>query len=111
MLCVISYIGWQLISIIEPPEIVLLSPVNDILTHEAEIEVLGLVEGEASVYINGEPIVVNDDFTFETTVDLEQGLNDLVIEAERRYSRRAIIERSVVFDPLQGISQVSYLAQ
>ncbi len=113
LLCVVSYIGWQLISIIEPPEIVLLSPADDILTHDAEISVYGLVEGEASVYINGEPIVVNDDFTFETTVDLEQGLNDLVIEAERRYSRKAIIERSVVFDPQaqSGISQVGYSVQ
>jgi len=111
LLCVVSYIGWQVISIIEPPKIILLSPAADMLTHEAEISIHGLVEGEASVYVNGEPIVVNDDFSFEATVDLEQGLNNLIIEAERRYSRQAVIERSVVFDPQSGISQVGYFAQ
>lgn len=111
LLSVISYIGYQVISIVEPPEIVLLSPSSDLLTHDAEIAVYGLVEGEASVFVNGEPIVVNEDFTFSTTVDLNQGLNDLVIEAQRRYSRRATIERSVVFDPKTGITQVSYSSQ
>ena len=88
-----------------------MSPADDVLTHDAMISVQGFVEGEASVYINGTPIVVNDDFTFESIVDLNQGLNDIVIEAERRYSRRAIIERSVVFDPQSWISQVGYFAQ
>ena len=111
LLCVLSYIGYQVVSIIAPPEVVLLSPADDILTHEAMITVQGFVEGEASVYINGEPIVVYDDFTFEAIIDLEQGLNDIVVEAERRYSRRAVIERSVVFDPQSWISQVGYFAQ
>lgn len=113
LLCVLGYIGYQVISIITPPEIVLLSPADDILTHEANILVHGFVEGEASVYINGEPIVVNDDFTFQARVDLDQGLNDLLIEAERRYSRRAVIQRSVVFDPQvhdeSGITPLGFL--
>lgn len=99
LLCVISYLGWQVISIIEAPEIVLLSPAEDILTHDATIEIYGFVEADASVYVNGDPIAVNTDFTFETTVDLDQGLNSLIVEAEQRYSRRAVVERSIVFDP------------
>ncbi|EKD47482.1 MAG: DNA-binding protein [uncultured bacterium] len=111
LLLIFGYIGWQVFSIIQPPSIVLLSPATDVLIHEARLSVYGIVEGEASVFINGEPIVVNEDFTFDASVDLREGMNILVIEAERRYSRRAVIERSVVFDPQQGISQVSYFLQ
>jgi len=32
-------------------------------------------------------------------VDLEKGLNTIVVEAERRYSRRATLERQVFFNP------------
>ncbi len=108
---VFIYIGYQIFSIIESPKVILLSPANDTLTHEAKLNVRGLVEGDASVYINNEPIVVNADNTFDAYVDLREGLNTLVVEAEKRYSRKSIIERSVVFDPQPWITQVSYFAQ
>ncbi|MBU4315501.1 helix-turn-helix domain-containing protein [Patescibacteria group bacterium] len=108
---VFAYIGWQVFSIIQSPKVILLSPANDSLTHEAQLNVRGIVEGEASVYVNGEPIVVDENRTFNAYVDLREGLNTLVIEAERRYSRKSVIQRSVVFDPEPWITQVSYLEQ
>lgn len=111
MLLIFGYIGYQVVSIIQAPNIVLLTPATDMLTHEAQLLVQGMVEGEASVFINGEQIVVNEDLTFNTSVDLREGINTLTVEAERRYSRRSVVERSVVFDPQQGISQVSYSVQ
>lgn len=111
MLLIFGYVGWQIFSIVQAPNIVLLSPATDVLTHEAKLDIQGIVEDESSVYINGEPIVVNEDLTFDTQIDLKEGINTLIIEAERRYSRRAVVERSVVFDPQQGISQVSFSIQ
>jgi len=102
------YIGFQVFSIIQSPKIIVFSPANDTLTHEAQLSVKGIVKGEASVFINGEPVVVDENNTFNTSVDLQEGLNTLVIEAERRYSKKSVIQRSVVFDPKPWITQVSY---
>ncbi|MFH1711981.1 MAG: helix-turn-helix domain-containing protein [Patescibacteria group bacterium] len=107
-LAVVGYLGWQIQAIVSPPEVVLLSPVDASMTKKAMVEVEGVVEGEATVYVNGEQIVVNQDQSFETLVDLEKGLNVIMIEAERRYSRRAVIERRVVFDPDDEESLISF---
>ncbi len=99
ILGVFSYLGWQVHSIVSPPEVVVFSPGDAAVTDEAIVHVEGLVQGEATVYVNGEQIVVGDDHVFEVDVDLEKGLNTIVVEAERRYSRRATLERQVFFNP------------
>lgn len=102
------YVGFQVFSIIQSPKVIILSPANDTLTHDAQLNVKGIVEGEASVFINGEPVVVDENNTFNASVDLQEGLNTLMIEAQRRYSKKSVVERSVVFDPKPWITQVSY---
>lgn len=109
---VVSYMGWQVNSIVAPPEVVLFTPQDRLLTDSAAVTVEGYVDGEATVYVDGQQVVVNDDQTFWVEVDLERGLNVILVEAERRYSRRASVERHVVFDPEeseQGITSVSFL--
>jgi len=94
-----SYLGSQVHSILTPPEVVVLRPTEAAVTDQAIVHVEGLVQGEATVYINGEQVVVGEDQIFSTEVDLERGLNTITVEAERRYSRRAVHERQVYFDP------------
>jgi len=77
----------------------LFSPVDESVTTNAILVVEGLVEDESTVYVNDKQLVVNDDRTFKTEIDLEKGLNLITVEAERRYSRRAYVERTVLFDP------------
>jgi len=96
---IFGYLGWQLQSISQPPQVVLLAPQDAIVTNEPMILTNGVVEGEATVYVNGIQVVVNEEFYFETVVDLEKGLNTIVVEAERRYSRRFSEKRRVFFDP------------
>lgn len=98
-LVVVGYLGLQVRSIISAPEISLISPEDSIIVHDSLIVVQGTVEGEATVYINGNQIALDSEQKFEITLDLEKGLNEIVVEAERRYSRRAKEIRRVVFDP------------
>ena len=60
-------------------------------------------DDDTTVVINGETVIISEDNTFTTEVDLIRGLNVVTIEAKRRYSRPAVIYRRVVFDP-QGQS-------
>lgn len=99
VLGVAMYLGWQILSVTAPPQLSLFAPLDASVTHNAMVLVEGYVEDEATIYVNGQQVVVNDDSTFSAMVDLDRGLNTIVIEAERRYSRRAKIERNIVFDP------------
>jgi cytoskeletal protein RodZ len=101
-LVVVSFLGyltWQMSAVIAAPSIVLLTPTEAVMTHEASVHVAGFVSEESTVYVNGVQAVTDEDHQFDVYVDLEPGLNTITVEAERRYSRRASEERIVVFDP------------
>ena len=94
-----GYLGWQVTAITAAPDVIISNPEDSSVTDTAIIHVEGQVDDETNVYINGEEVVVNADRTFSAPVDLERGLNFIKVEARRRYSRTAIINRRVVFDP------------
>lgn len=103
-----GYLGWQVTSITAAPEVVISNPEDSSITYSAIINVQGQVDDETNVYVNGEEVVVNADRTFSAPVDLEKGLNLITVEARRRYSRTAVINRRVVFDPQElGLADLS----
>lgn len=104
---VLGYFGWQFRELVRAPEVVLFAPDDGMATDAALLPVRGEVKGEATLVINGEQVIVNADYTFETTIDLERGLNIITVEAKRRYSRSAVIYRRVVFESPK-ISSVSF---
>jgi cytoskeletal protein RodZ len=98
-LAVIAYLGFQANRLLSAPTIALLNPADDSAVTSALLPVSGTVESkEVQVKINGHDVVVKDDNTFSTTLDLVRGLNVITVEAKRRYSHPATIYRRVVFD-------------
>lgn len=109
----LGYFVWQIYGMLRPPEIVIEYPIDGIRADSALVEVRGHVENDdVTLEINHRAVVVNEDNTFLTTVDLSRGLNVITVEGTRRYSQKAIEYRRVVFDGNhigedQGISIVS----
>ncbi len=114
---VVGYFAWQVDGLLRPPEIVIASPADGVSASRALVEVRGSVNtSDVTLFVNGQSVVVNDDQTFFTTVDLTRGVNVITVEGTRRYSRKAKEYRRVVFDTAlpgdeQGISQVSYFLE
>lgn len=97
---VIGYFGWQWHVMLQAPVVVLDAPGDGLATTSALLPVTGTItSGEATLTINGEPVVVNADHSFAATVDLQRGLNIITLEAKRRYSHSALIYRRIVFEP------------
>ncbi len=94
-----GYLGWQIVTLTSAPEITLFSPQNEFKTEKGVLLVEGLIEDEATVTINGEPVVVDVDRSFSAFVDLQKGVNTIRVEAQRRYSKTAVIERTVLYNP------------
>jgi len=93
-----GYLGIQIQSILAPPEIVLYQPNNDIATDQAEILVSGQIEQRAEIWINDIKVLPDQSGFFSTEVDLERGLNIITIEGAKRYSKKATLYRTVVFE-------------
>lgn len=108
----LSYFGWQVYGMLRAPSIVIDSPADGMQTKDALMDVTGHVENDdVTLVINGHAVVVNEDKTFSTTVDLSRGLNVITVVGARRYSQKATEYRHVVFDGAigdgQGISFVN----
>lgn len=110
----VGYFLWQVSGVLRPPHIVIESPADGFAADSALVAVHGRVENDdVTLMVNGHQVVVNDDKTFTTTVDLSLGLNVITVEGTRRYSQKATEYRRVVFDEkndgeVMGISEVSF---
>ncbi|MEK7666029.1 MAG: helix-turn-helix domain-containing protein [Patescibacteria group bacterium] len=101
---ILGYLGFEVQSIITPPTIELVTPNDGYATDKATIEVAGRVFEEVEVYIDGEQILLNQDGTFLAEVDLERGLNLIMVEAKKRYSRSSTLFRRVIFEKSDALS-------
>lgn len=103
VLVVISFLGLyifnQFSTLTSPPDLLILNPASDIVTSDAFLKIEGRVEDDTSILINNTPIPIvgEDRFIFE--LPLEEGMNEVRIEAKRRYSRSAVVERRVIYKP------------
>ncbi len=96
---ILGYLGYQASHLLAPPNVIVLNPTDQSEVGSALLPVKGSVEStDVQVKVNGKDVIVNQDKTFDVTLDLTRGLNVVTIEAERRYSRPAMIYRRVVFD-------------
>ena len=105
---VVAYLGFQLVAITAPPELVILEPTDGLRTEDAVVHVKGQVKNEASIKVNGVNVLLGPDGTFETEVALERGLNVITVEGAKRYSRTAKEMRRVLFEQTIGSVSPTY---
>ena len=107
-LSVMSYLGFQVRSVMQPPMLVVETPTDGSTTDHPVISVSGEIKEEGSIYVNKEVVLPSMDGTFRTEVTLERGMNIITIEGKKRYSNPATIYRTVIFDT--GSSEISKLS-
>lgn len=96
VVCLLSYLGWQVNKIYQAPTLVVFYPDNDIIIQDNYLDIKGAVEKEAKVYINDKEVFPDKFGNFEATMDLQKGRNTIKISAVKKYSRANIIYREVL---------------
>jgi cytoskeletal protein RodZ len=92
----LGYLGVKVQAIVSPPGLMLTSPQSDIATQDSFIEVAGQAEPGASITVNGQTVVAEQDGTFIELVDLKSGLNTIEVRAQKKHSQPAVISRNIV---------------
>jgi len=90
------YLGFSLKKIISPPILLIYSPIENVITKEKSISVIGQTDSEASVVINGERVLININGEFFKIVNLKNGINKITITARKKYSRDNTVVRQVL---------------
>lgn len=92
------YLFIKFIPFLFSPEILLEKPATEnIVVNFPQIEVAGFVSNSSSLTLNNEELYIEKNGKFNKTVDLTEGINRLVFEAESLFGRKAEVVRKVVY--------------
>lgn len=86
-----------------PPFLTVLAPGDGDLSEVAEIDVFGAAEGESAVLLNGTPVPLEADGSFDTRFTLQQGANMLTLQATDPAGNISEISQTVIFRPAAAV--------
>jgi subtilisin family serine protease/uncharacterized protein YfaP (DUF2135 family) len=84
-----------------PPFLVVSSPDDGLLTNIDSLQATGMTEPAASLTINGNPIAVQPDGSFSSTITLQNGQNDIFFNVTDLAGNSNSVLRSVTLDQSQ----------
>lgn len=91
-----TYLGFRMNKIVSPPFLIVSSPEENLIIKEKTVEVSGVTEMEAQLFINGEMVLSDARGIFYKKVDLKNGVNVIIITAKKKYGRARTIQRQVL---------------
>ena len=95
-LVLFAYLGFKVIGIISPPVLEIERPVANLITYETSVEVKGKTEQEASVEVNGQRVLADQEGKFSIKLDLQEGINIVKISSFKKYSRANNVLREIL---------------
>jgi len=95
------YLGIYIKKIIAPPYLSLTEPSADLVVHNNLIKFFGHSDTEAQIKINDELILMNAEGSFSKEINLKDGLNTIVVVAQKKYSQKNEIIRKIYVESEQ----------
>lgn len=83
----VIYIVWQIISIAKVPFLEIESPKDLVVTEKSFVEIIGRTDAGAMISVNNEPVFVDDNGNFKTSLSLSAGSKELVVVAKNRFNK------------------------
>lgn len=92
------YLAYSIFQIFKPPTIQIYSPQNNIKVNSSVIEIKGKAEPESRMSINDQEVILKQDGSFSTEVNLQKGINLIKIIGIKRYSKENVLWRTVILE-------------
>lgn len=96
VLILLGYLGWQLNQVFQPPILTIYQPAKDLVTTQNYIDITGITEKEARVFINEKEVYIDYNGEFKATLDLQKGLNLIKISAVKKRSAQNTVYREIL---------------
>ncbi len=82
-----SYFYFEVDSFSKDPSLIIENPLSDQIVKDSSIEVVGKTDFENKITINNEAIFVDSDGFFREKIGLQQGVNEITIEAFNKFGK------------------------
>ncbi len=99
-----TYVFMQLRAFSQPPTISMNVP-TEYTSSKDTVLLDGTTAPGATVYINNEPILVNEDGSFSQDVQLSPGVNQFMVQAKSRAQKQSQVAVRVLYDQ-QGVASL-----
>jgi len=94
-LVILGYLGFQYSNFIRPPKLFVERPLEGEVVKEEKLTVFGRTDPDVTVKVNNQPVLVEDDGTFETEIEIFEGTEEIVIKAVSRSGKETTVQRKI----------------
>lgn len=94
-LTILGYLVFQYISFISPPDLLVDKPAEGEIVTTRNVNVAGSTDPEATVNVNNQPVIIDENGHFESFVEVVPETKEVVIIAKSRSGKESIIKRSI----------------
>jgi hypothetical protein len=89
------YLYRQVNSFISSPRLFVSAPADGAAINGKTVQVKGIAEKDSLVFINDQPVLVNEKGEFEEEIGLQQGVNVITLRARNRFDKESVKTVSV----------------
>ena len=98
LLVIGGYLAYQYLNFMAPPAVEITVPKENEEVKAGLIKVMGKTEEDASVSVNNQPALITDGGEFQTELEVNKDVTELVIIAKTRSGKETIVKRSIVVE-------------
>lgn len=95
----ISYIGYAVAKFSSPPPLEISTPAQDSVAHDPQIVLTGDTTVSAELFINDQPVGVDERGHFEEVIGLSTGLNVIEVKSSNRAGKETVKKWRVQYQP------------
>lgn len=104
VLFVVAYFSWSVYHSVQPPYLEVLTPDDNLITRDHQIEIMGRTDAGIKVTINGQAVVNDDSGFFKKEIELHEGINVIKVTAAKKHDHENTIYRQImVIDDSVGL--------
>lgn len=91
----VIFLSREIGSFTDAPRLIVLGPQENAEVADNSTTVFGITDVDARVFVNGQPIIVNDEGKFREDITLQSGINTINIKAVNRFEKDAVKQITV----------------
>lgn len=97
-LVILGYLGYQYVGFVQPPSLEVISPTDNEIVSVNTLNVSGTTDSEATLRVNNQPVLVDENGEFSTEVEIFEGTEEIVVKAVSRSGKESIINRTIIVE-------------
>lgn len=95
-LAILGYLGFQYADYISPPELTVVRPKNEEIVTVRKLIVEGVADSDAVVRVNNQPVLMGEDGSFVTEIEIFEGTGEIVVKAISRSGKETEVRRKII---------------